>query len=403
MKLRGKLILTFVVILLIFSLAVFGMTYVSMESFFAEQVKEEVQELNRVCLSFLDYKYPGQWRVEGDSLYKGDTLMNDNLEFIDEMGLQEGTIITLFMHDTRVLTNLTDENGERMVGTKASPQIVEQVLNKGKPLTEELLVLNVPSIASFTPIRDADNQVVGTYCVARSKQDLLDEISSLKVRVGRFQVGAIIVAVIVIWIVGTRLSDPLKAVTQNLIKISEGKLNTQIPDTKLKDEVGDIVKASQKMQQSVRGMIQALVTESVNIENALSLSVNSMDELKGSMEEASSTTEQLSSGMQETAASMEEMNATSSEIGAAVDHMAQKAQEGRKGAEEIKERASLLKQRAAHSKNTAMELLTQSQKELKEAIDKSKAIEQIQVLTQSILQITSQTNLLALNAAIEAS
>ena len=36
------------------------------------------------------------------------------------------------------------------------------------------------------------------------------------------------------------------------------------------------------------------------------------------------------------------------------------------------------------------------------AIQESKAIEQIGVLTESILSLTAQTNLLALNAAIEA-
>ena len=39
---------------------------------------------------------------------------------------------------------------------------------------------------------------------------------------------------------------------------------------------------------------------------------------------------------------------------------------------------------------------------LKCSIEKAKAVEQINVLSDSILQITSQTNLLALNAAIEA-
>lgn len=43
-----------------------------------------------------------------------------------------------------------------------------------------------------------------------------------------------------------------------------------------------------------------------------------------------------------------------------------------------------------------------NEKELSEAIEKSKSVEKINILSEAILKITEQTNLLALNAAIEA-
>jgi len=46
--------------------------------------------------------------------------------------------------------------------------------------------------------------------------------------------------------------------------------------------------------------------------------------------------------------------------------------------------------------------MIEAEKNLNKAIEDSKAVEQIDILTDSILQITNQTNLLALNAAIEA-
>ncbi len=403
MKLKSKLILTFVVILLTFSAFIYLIISKGMETFFIEQVEDEISTLSEVALNSLDYKHPGAWRIEGETLYKGDVPMNDNFQFIDEFGSSQERTVTLFMMDTRITTNLKNEKGERIVGTKAMPQVVEQVINKGQPYLGEVLIQDKPYIASYIPLRNADNQVVGMFYVGQGKQQLLDIVRGYLLKIGVFQGVGMIFAIILIWVIGSRLSKPLKEVTQNLMKISDGKLNTEIADTRLKDEVGDIVRATKNMQQSVRGMIQTLLAESENIDNVLIHSVKSMSELKGNMEESSATTEQLSAGMQETAASMEEMNATSSEIEAAVDCMAQKAQEGSKAADEIKERAATLKKRAAQSKSSALELLGQSQHDLKEAIDKSKAIEQIQVLTEAILQITTQTNLLSLNAAIEAS
>lgn len=157
------------------------------------------------------------------------------------------------------------------------------------------------------------------------------------------------------------------------------------------------------MQQSTRSMVKTILEESKNIEDVLVETVKDMEALKGDMEDASATTQELSAGMQETAASLEEMNATSTQIEAAVAHMAKRAEEGSRTADKIKKRAADLRQKAIASKQSALELLGQSQKQLEAAIERSRSIGQIQILSDAILEIAAQTNLLSLNAAIEAS
>lgn len=53
-------------------------------------------------------------------------------------------------------------------------------------------------------------------------------------------------------------------------------------------------------------------------------------------------------------------------------------------------------------KKNANKVKTNIDSATKDAIEKSKTIEEINILSEAILEITSQTNLLALNAAIEA-
>jgi methyl-accepting chemotaxis protein len=402
-KIKTKLIAASIAILLIFSIFVYFLSSEGMESLYINQVIDEISTISDLALNTMEYKYPGNWRIDGDSLYKGSTLMEGNLEIIDDFGSHGALTITLFRMDTRIATNLTNENGESIIGTKAAPLVVEQVIHKGTPYIGEVKIEGVSYIASYTPLRDGENQVVGMFYVGQEKGYYLNYVRDYVVRIGLLQGVGLIIAMVLIYLMGVQLSRPLKRVTNSLTQISQGKLNTEIGETRLKDEIGDIIRATTNMQESVRAMIHTLMEESETIEDVLNQSVRSMGELKSNMEEASSTTEQLSAGMQETAASMEEMNATSTEIEFAVDSMAKKAREGRMAAEEIKDRAASLKQRAAQSKHSALELLNQGQQELKEAIEKSQAIEQIRVLTDAILQITSQTNLLALNAAIEAS
>lgn len=403
MNLKMKLIVAFVAILLAFSSFVYIIVSGGMEGFFIDQVKEEISTISTLAVDTMDAKYPGAWRIEGDKFYKGTVEIDNGMALIDKFGSHGNLTVTIFMMDTRVATTLKNEEGESINGSKAPEQVVEQVLKQGVPFLDEVKIEGVSYLASYTPLKNSDGQVVGMFYVGQEKQHYLNIVGQYILKISLMLGVGMLLAIVIIWLIGTYVSKPLRDVTQHLKKISEGKFNIQIPDTKMKDEVGDIVRATKNMQESVRGMIQALLTESENIDSVLHHSVKSMSELKVDMVEASSTTEQLSAGLQETAASMEEMNATSSEIEAAVTTMARKAQEGSRAADGIKERAAALKQMAEQSKSSALVLITEGQKELKDAIDKSKAIEQIQMLTEAILQITSQTNLLALNAAIEAS
>lgn len=48
-------------------------------------IKKAKADLN-TGYAIIDLKYPGEWRLEGASLYKGNTLMNGNYEIVDYIG-----------------------------------------------------------------------------------------------------------------------------------------------------------------------------------------------------------------------------------------------------------------------------------------------------------------------------
>ncbi|MDI9514130.1 MAG: hypothetical protein GX384_05330 [Clostridiaceae bacterium] len=59
MKLKGKLITTFLVILLIFSTFISLLMTGGMRQSYEVQLQENTVEMSRMGLSFLDSKYPG--------------------------------------------------------------------------------------------------------------------------------------------------------------------------------------------------------------------------------------------------------------------------------------------------------------------------------------------------------
>jgi methyl-accepting chemotaxis protein len=171
---------------------------------------------------------------------------------------------------------------------------------------------------------------------------------------------------------------------------------------KRKDEIGLLAKSVDIMSRSIRATIQNVVGEATNVREMVVSSVRNLSELSSQIEDVSATTEEMSAGMEETAASAEEMSATSEEIDNAVESIAMKAQNGTVIAGEISKRAQDLKETAVLSQRAANDMRNSLESDVKTSIEQSKAVEKINVLTESILQIASQTNLLALNAAIEA-
>lgn len=215
---------------------------------------------------------------------------------------------------------------------------------------------------------------------------------------------AIILGIVLTISIVKPITLSLKAATNYLEIVSEGDFTQTVSPylLKSKDEVSDMLRALDKMQKAIKETLKSVIGESANIENMVGSAEKNMSKLTIQMHDVSLATEELSAGMEETSASTEEMNAASIEIQNTIEIIYTKARQSALASKDISSRANEIKLNALKSKQNADEIYFSTNKHLRDAIEKSKSVEQIKVLSETILQITSQTNLLALNASIEA-
>ncbi len=169
-----------------------------------------------------------------------------------------------------------------------------------------------------------------------------------------------------------------------------------------KDEFGMIAMTVNKVADSIRELISSIQNNAEIINNGALQIKSESDVLTDQANEASAVTEQMAAGMEETAASSQEVTSTAHEMGEAANSIATSASEGAHNAQDISQRSVIMKKEAEESNDEAKNIYDNVKTDLAQAISEAKAVEKINILTDTILSISEQTNLLALNAAIEA-
>lgn len=404
MNIKWKIILSSVAIIVLLTSSILIFTYYEISGLVFSEYSEEVQNYSSMGLQFLNTAYDGEWSIIGGKLYKGDVLINENYEIIDNFTKGTGVLTTIFQNDTRVTTNIVDENGKRQIGTRASDQVIEQVIKQGKAYSGAADILGKSAQTHYVPIKDNSGEVIGMWFVGIYTDIISEKISNAMQIIVLIAVVLLVVGIIISFLLGNTIARGIRLIQDRLQSMEKGKFNFQFDEKLLnrKDEVGAIALSSKNMQKKIADIIKNIQLESEKVKIMAEQSLKRMKEVHGDIEDISATTEELSAGMEETSASTEEMNASTYEIESKVANMKERTLHGENLAGEIKQRAEKLKDETDVSYQNAFDIYERTNVQLRESIKRTEAIEEIKELSQSILQITSQTNLLALNAAIEA-
>lgn len=404
MKIKWKIVLASVGLITMLTLVINLFVAKEITVFMEEQSAKELLNYSNMGMKLIEAAYPGEWSSDGTNLYKGDVVINENYDLIDSFTNGTSVLATFFLQDTRVATNVTDDSGKRMVGTQASDKVIETVLKNNTEYKGTAQIVGKPAYTYYVPIKAEDGTVIGMWFVGIYTEVISAGIASVMLYINILSGIMLFIGIIVSYIIGNAIANAISATKDKMKEIETGNFSIEFSPhiLKRKDEVGAIAKSTFSMQNKIAEIIHGIQKESDSVKAATRISAENANNVHGHLEDISATTQQLSAGMQETSASTQEMNASTYELEEKVAKMQEKTGNGEHLALEIRGRADKLKSESENSQKIATEIYEKTNVQLRQSISKTSAIEEIKVLSQTILEITSKTNLLALNAAIEA-
>lgn len=403
MKLRGKLILLVFLIIVFLSVSILTGTYMQVKMMAEHSNKSMLDSNGQLTFSYLEKKYSGDWKIDGDKLYKGDKLLNNDVDFVDEVKNKANCEVTIFLKDTRITTTIL-KDGKRVVGTQASEVVIEKVLKNGGEYTGDIKILEKPYKVKYMPLKDSSGAIVGMLFIGIEQSIINKQINSLMFIVIIITLIIAILSTIVMILFTEGIIKPLKLTISHLETISKGDLTTDVPSTfmKRKDEVGSLAKSLNLMQMSVKSMLQKIQLTSHNIESQSGNLSSISEEMANSAQNVATTIDEVATATGSEAEDLSNISSILNEFGNTLSGMRDAIGEINISSKGINSMA-LESNDKMQNLNKSVETVSESFKNFSKVILRLGAdINRINEITSVIDSIADQTNLLALNAAIEA-
>lgn len=302
-------------------------------------------------------------------------------------------------------TMLYHPNADK-IGQPVENEIITGVVNEiqaGNVPENKVVTYDYNGVTKYAAYAlTANNKIV---VVTADQSEIMAPVTSMVKKLAVILIVNIIVWTIAGYIMSKFITNPIRKLTviiENTAALNFTKHEYSDKLCNRKDETGLMARKVRTMRHNMRSMAEEIQGAEKQINENVEKLKQVTDTVGAMCSDNSATSQQLAAGMQETAATTVTINENINSIKSDAESINDMAEEGAKNSEAVMERALELRTKTVNASNRTMDMYHAVREKADRAIEGSRAVEKINELTGTIMEISSQTGLLALNASIEA-
>ena len=407
LSIRQKFMIIAAICIMLVSFSIGGIAYFTMQNRLMITTVDNAQALaslvsNQVDRNILKSLKPG---CEESTQYKR---IRQTLTGAIEVSTAK-YIYTLYTDGTTVYYGVDGDTSEEyyMFGEvfEEDYEFLKPVFEEGKPLAipEIDTVDGEKLITAYVPMIDLKGNVVAAIGVDCDATPFQNELNNLQKQIIMAVLIGCVISIAILFLATGRVVNSITMVNDKLDELinSDGDL-TQTLNVRTGDEMEVMGGLINGLLSYIREIMLNVSDNSAVLTDASVAMLKGMVNAKEGIVDVSATMEEMNAAIEETSASVEHVTESVSVMNAAITEMASGAKQGAEYTTQISAKAQGIKNDAANEQMSAKAKSKEMADRAEEAMERSKAAEEIEVLTGNILDIAEETNLLALNASIEA-
>lgn len=258
-------------------------------------------------------------------------------------------------------------------------------------------------IIAYEPIKDSKGNVVAILASDYDASGITSRLNGMAVNIAVLSIIGFIFAFIITFFVAGMVTKGMKQVNIKLYDLvhNEGDL-TQKLIVKSGDEMEVMAGNVNELLEYIREIMLKISSNANSLHESCTMIAENLQVSADGVTDVSATMEEMSAAVEETSVSFEQIHDNIGDVYEKIRNVSNKALEGDELTQDIQSRAQVIYEEASQVQKEAGEKASAISSVVNEKINQSKAVKEIQVLTENILSISAQTNMLALNANIEA-
>ena len=354
----------------------------------------------------LNFADEGDYQMDRKGNFcKGDFNISKSPALVDDIKEATNMDITIFYGNIRYMTSLVGESGNKMIGTRASDEVVEIVINRGEEyFTQNADIYGQKYFGYYMPLRNADGEAVGMIFAGMPQADAKAQIASILGLIVAIVVVTGILGAIILSFVVRKLVKALEKGSRALGELAQGRLDVELDSKvlKRKDEIGNITRSIKKLKSELTSVIGTVKEHSEALSTSAAFLNDKTVETSDTITQVEKAVGEVAEGATNQAEETQKATDNVVRIGEMVEDTAREAESMHASARDMK--------RLGEEAFTTLHELQDINRQARESIDiiyeqtntTNQSVQKIREATGLITSIAEETNLLSLNASIEA-